>query len=151
MDQCDQQAFDLVINATASGISREVPALPAGVVNAQTRCYDAVLSAGASPFLAWAQKRGQREYADGLGMLVGPGGMPFLLWHGVIPEIEPVLPAAQRTGSINPPVLFIRERGLSDVFRQVFIFPAYIVVRRIKQPFNSAAVNGRIWRAGLPI
>ena len=59
MDQLDQQAFDLVINATASGISREIPALPAGVVNVQTRCYDMFYQQGVTPFTARAQQRGQ--------------------------------------------------------------------------------------------
>lgn len=65
MDQLDQQAFDLVINATASGISGEIPALPAGVVNAQTRCYDMFYQQGVTPFLAWAQLRGQRNMPMG--------------------------------------------------------------------------------------
>lgn len=59
MDQLDQQAFDLVINATASGISGEIPALPAGVVNVQTRCYDMFYQQGVTPFWLWAQQRGQ--------------------------------------------------------------------------------------------
>ncbi len=74
MDQLDQQAFDLVINATASGISGEIPALPAGVVNVQTRCYDMFISR-ASRHSGTAQQRGQRAYADGLGMLVGQAAL----------------------------------------------------------------------------
>ena len=90
MDQLDQQAFDLVINATASGISGEIPALPAGVVNVQTRCYDMFYQQGVTPFGTGAAA-GATEYADGLGMLVGQAAHAFLLWHGVMPEIEPVL------------------------------------------------------------
>lgn len=65
MDQLDQQAFELVINATASGISGEIPALPAGVVNAHTRCYDMFYQQGATPFLAWRSSRGQRNMPMG--------------------------------------------------------------------------------------
>jgi shikimate dehydrogenase len=91
LDQLDQQRFDLVINATASGISGDIPALPVGTVNGHTRCYDMFYQQGLTPFLAWAQQQGATEYADGLGMLVGQAAHAFLLWHGVMPEIEPVL------------------------------------------------------------
>ncbi|NIH16121.1 shikimate dehydrogenase [Serratia symbiotica] len=92
MDQLDQhRQFNLVINATASGISGKIPALPVGVVNSKTRCYDMFYQLGRTPFLAWAQQQGATEFADGLGMLVGQAAYAFLLWHGIMPEIEPVL------------------------------------------------------------
>ncbi|WP_434461680.1 shikimate dehydrogenase [Serratia plymuthica] len=91
MDQLAERQFDLVINATASGISGEIPALPVGTVNERTRCYDMFYQQGLTPFLAWAIQQGAKEYADGLGMLVGQAAHSFLLWHGVMPEIEPVL------------------------------------------------------------
>ncbi|MGO2441104.1 shikimate dehydrogenase [Serratia proteamaculans] len=91
LDQLDQQRFDLVINATASGISGDIPGLPVGTVNGHTRCYDMFYQQGLTPFLAWSQQQGATEYADGLGMLVGQAAHAFLLWHGVMPEIEPVL------------------------------------------------------------
>ncbi|CAI1201762.1 shikimate dehydrogenase [Serratia liquefaciens] len=91
LDQLDQQQFDLVINATASGISGEIPALPVGTITGNTRCYDMFYQQGLTPFLTWAQQQGATEYADGLGMLVGQAAHAFLLWHGVMPEIEPVL------------------------------------------------------------
>lgn len=96
MDQLDQhQPFNLVINATATGISGEIPALPVGVVNCQTRCYDMFYQHEKTPFLSWAQQQGASEFADGLGMLVGQAAHAFLLWHGVMPEIEPVLRCAR--------------------------------------------------------
>lgn len=91
LDQLDQQHFDLVINATASGFNGEIPALPDSIVNSSTRCYDMFYQQGVTPFLAWAQKLGVRQCADGLGMLVGQAAHAFFLWHGVMPEIEPVL------------------------------------------------------------
>lgn len=47
--------------------------------------------AGLTPFIAWAINNGVIRYADGLGMLVGQAAHAFYLWHGVMPEIEPVL------------------------------------------------------------
>ncbi|GAA3595089.1 shikimate dehydrogenase [Gibbsiella greigii] len=91
MSQLAQRDFDLVINATASGIHGEVPELPPNVVNAQSRCYDMFYQPGLTPFLAWAQQQGATHFADGLGMLVGQAAHSFHIWHGVMPQIEPVL------------------------------------------------------------
>lgn len=91
MDRLDQQHFDLVINATASGINGEIPALPNSIVNSSTRCYDMFYQQGITPFLAWAQQLGVQQYADGLGMLVAQAAHAFFFWHGVMPEVEPVL------------------------------------------------------------
>ena len=46
---------------------------------------------GDTPFLAWCQQHGAKQCADGLGMLVGQAAHAVLLWHGVLPEIEPVI------------------------------------------------------------
>ncbi|WP_447873254.1 shikimate dehydrogenase [Serratia fonticola] len=91
LDRLDQQHFDLVINATASGFQGEIPALPGSIIHGTTRCYDMFYQQGGTPFLAWAQQLGAQHYADGLGMLVGQAAHAFFLWHGVMPEIEPVL------------------------------------------------------------
>lgn len=91
MDQLAQRQIDLVINATAAGINGEIPALPDSMVNCSTRCYDMFYQQGMTPFLSWARRLGAQQYADGLGMLVGQAAHAFLLWHGVMPEIEPVL------------------------------------------------------------
>jgi len=90
-DQLAGQSFDLVINATASGLQGEIPQLPATVIGADTRCYDMFYQAGLTPFLRWATELGATQYADGLGMLVGQAAHAFHLWHGVMPEITPVL------------------------------------------------------------
>lgn len=91
MAQLDQQYFDLVINATAAGISGEIPTLPNSIVNSTSRCYDMFYQQGDTPFLSWARQLGVKHYADGLGMLVAQAAHAFFLWHGVMPDIEPVL------------------------------------------------------------
>lgn len=96
IDTCEMSAlvgqqFDLIINATASGINGEVPELPATIIAPQTRCYDMFYQTGATPFLTWVQQLGVTGYADGLGMLVGQAAHAFKLWHGVMPEVTSVL------------------------------------------------------------
>jgi len=46
---------------------------------------------GETPFLHWCKQHGVQNYADGLGMLVGQAAHAFFLWHGVLPEIAPVI------------------------------------------------------------
>lgn len=89
--QLIDQRFDLLINATSSGVSGEVPDLPASLLSASVRCYDMFYQQGLTPFLQWATQHGVEHYADGAGMLVGQAAHAFYLWHGVMPDIEPVI------------------------------------------------------------
>lgn len=41
-------------------------------------------------FLSWSEEQGAKV-ADGLGMLVGQAAHAVLLWHGVLPAVEPVI------------------------------------------------------------
>ncbi|WP_437611120.1 shikimate dehydrogenase [Erwinia sp. V71] len=91
LEQLAGERFDLVINATSSGVAGEIPSLPDGLVNSQVRCYDMFYQAGATPFLRWCQQQGVTQFADGLGMLVGQAAHAFLLWHGVLPEMTSVI------------------------------------------------------------
>ncbi len=92
----DTQRFVLIINATASGYSGEIPALPTTVVQPDTCCYDMFYQMGLTPFQQWAISCGAGQSADGLGMLVGQAAHAFRLWHGVLPEITPVLEQLRR-------------------------------------------------------
>ena len=80
--------WDLVINATSAGLSGE--ALPVSVETiAGAQCYDMIYGAGAA-FYRSARDLGLPA-ADGLGMLVGQAAEAFALWHGLQPELEPVI------------------------------------------------------------
>jgi shikimate dehydrogenase len=93
MSALEGHEFDLIINATSSGLSGEVPALPTSILSHHVRGYDMFYQQGLTPFLLWCVDGGVRQYADGLGMLVGQAAHAFLLWHGKLPEIEPVIAA----------------------------------------------------------
>ncbi|MEZ3501739.1 shikimate dehydrogenase [Pantoea sp. KPR_PJ] len=90
-EQLEGRAFALIVNATSSGVSGEVPPLPDSLIHPQVRCYDMFYQAGTTPFLQWCSDQGAQQYADGLGMLVGQAAHAFFLWHGVMPEIAPVI------------------------------------------------------------
>lgn len=91
LDELDGLEFDLIINATSSGISGEIPAIPASLIRPSVCCYDMFYQKGNTSFLSWCERHGAKRYADGLGMLVGQAAHAVLLWHGVLPEIEPVI------------------------------------------------------------
>lgn len=91
MDKLQGQEFDLIINATSSGLEGEIPDIPSTLVNARVHCYDMFYQKGNTPFLAWCEQHGAKRCADGLGMLVAQAAHAVLLWHGVLPEISPVI------------------------------------------------------------
>lgn len=91
MDELDGHEFDLIINATSSGIDGDIPAIPASLIHSSVYCYDMFYQKGNTPFLTWCQQHGAKHCADGLGMLVGQAAHAVLLWHGVLPLIEPVI------------------------------------------------------------
>lgn len=88
--------FDLIINATSSGIAGDVPAIPAALIHADVYCYDMFYQKGNTPFLNWCEQHGAKNCADGLGMLVAQAAHAVLLWHGVMPEIVPVIDALKK-------------------------------------------------------
>lgn len=96
MDELDNYSFDLIINATSSGISGEVPAIPTSLIHSSVYCYDMFYQQGNTQFLSWCAEHGAKQYADGLGMLVGQAAHAVLLWHGVLPQIEPVIKSMQQ-------------------------------------------------------
>ncbi|ARJ41512.1 shikimate dehydrogenase [Pantoea alhagi] len=95
MTELAGKKFDLIINATSSGVDGAVPALPASLITPGTRCYDMFYQQAATPFLNWCQHAGATATADGIGMLVGQAAHAFLLWHGILPDVAPVLSRLQ--------------------------------------------------------
>ncbi|CDG23139.1 dehydroshikimate reductase, NAD(P)-binding [Xenorhabdus poinarii G6] len=88
--------FDIIINATASGLDGQIPAISPLIFQNNSVCYDMYYQHGLTPFLKFAHQHGVSRLADGLGMLVGQAAYSFELWHGVFPEMEPVLNALRR-------------------------------------------------------
>ncbi|HBS5721993.1 TPA: shikimate dehydrogenase [Klebsiella aerogenes] len=91
LDKLEGHQFDLIINATSSGISGDIPAIPSSLIHADVYCYDMFYQRGNTPFLHWCQQYGAKKMADGLGMLVAQAAHAVLLWHGRLPEIAPVI------------------------------------------------------------
>jgi shikimate dehydrogenase len=91
--------FDLVVNATSAardggGAGAGLPAmLPMSLAGHRTAAVDLGYGEAAVGFLAWARAAGVRDAIDGLGMLVEQAAASFSLWHGVMPDTDPVYAA----------------------------------------------------------
>jgi shikimate dehydrogenase len=88
--------FDLIVNGTSASLAGELPALPRGVVQPGTLCYDMAYGREDTVFVRWALAAGAARAVMGLGMLVEQAAESFLLWRGVRPDTAPVLAALQR-------------------------------------------------------
>ena len=84
-----RERFDLVVNATAAGVTGEVAPLPPAVLGKETLAYDMAYGRD-TPFLQAARTAGALA-VDGLGMLVEQAAESFFIWRGVRPPTRGVL------------------------------------------------------------
>lgn len=99
LDALNERTFDLVINATSTGLTGAV--LPAPSFSPNALAYEMVYGRQ-TPFMQAARAAGARV-ADGLGMLVEQAAEAFFVWRGVRPETAPVLAALRAGLSANSP------------------------------------------------
>ena len=85
------EVFDVVINATSTGLSDAALPLPASLFAPGALAYEMVYGKGLTPFLRQAQAAGVAHTADGVGMLVEQAAEAFAWWRGVRPETRPVI------------------------------------------------------------
>jgi shikimate dehydrogenase len=88
-DLAAEDAFDLVVHATAAGHAGAPLDLPHNLISHETLAYDLSYGRAAAAFLAWAQPSGARA-TDGLGMLIEQAAESFAIWHGLTPDTTPV-------------------------------------------------------------
>ncbi len=89
-DELAGKQFDLVINATSSGLSDEMPPLPDSLFKPGALAYD-MMYGRETPFMAFARRQGAAIVSDGLGMLVEQAAEAFYLWRNVRPDTQSVL------------------------------------------------------------
>ncbi|MBI4696684.1 MAG: shikimate dehydrogenase [Gammaproteobacteria bacterium] len=87
------EPYDLIINATSTGLTGECAPLGQGAVGRHTSCYDMVYAAEPTPFLRDAARLGAKRCVDGLGMLVEQAALAFAIWHDREPRTRPVIEA----------------------------------------------------------
>ena len=84
-------SFDLIINATSSSLSHELPPLPPHVFAPNALAYDLMYGSHETPFLSYAKGQGAALIADGTGMLVEQAAESFFLWRGLRPETKALI------------------------------------------------------------
>lgn len=89
--QLNQQNFDIIINATSSGLQNKVPPVPASIFSGCELVYDMLYSVQLTPFLQFAQQNNAISLADGLGMLVCQAAYSFELWRNFMPDTKSVI------------------------------------------------------------
>ena len=93
-DALEGRLFDLVINATSTGLTGEAPSIPPSVLRKGALAYELVYGRETA-FLAMARAHGAKT-SDGIGMLVEQAADSFRLWRGVRPETAGVITALRK-------------------------------------------------------
>lgn len=88
-DDLHGQEFDIVVNATSTGLTDTVLPLPSGIFAVGALAYD-MMYGRETPFMDFARSQGA-IIADGLGMLVEQAAEAFYVWRGVRPETKTVM------------------------------------------------------------
>ena len=85
------QKFDVVLNASSSSLTAELPPLHPGVFAPGCLAYDLTYGKGLTPFLKLAQQAGVTRLADGVGMLAEQAAEAFVWWRGIRPDTAAVI------------------------------------------------------------
>jgi len=92
-DLANLGSFELIVDATSAGLSRESLQLPFALVAPRALCYHLSYGAAAFAFLAWARAAQAGQALDGLGMLIEQAAESFAIWHGKRPDTDSVYAA----------------------------------------------------------
>ncbi len=91
LDELAGKKFDLIINATAAGLTDQIPEIPDNLLKKGGWCYDMMYSDTPTAFMRWGVAQGAARVIDGLGMLVEQAAESFYLWRGIRPDTAPVM------------------------------------------------------------
>jgi shikimate dehydrogenase len=85
--QLNCESYHLIINATAAGLSNQIPPISAAVLEQANVCYDMMYKLNSqTSFVEWSLAHGIARSHDGLGMLVEQAAEAFYLWRGLRPD-----------------------------------------------------------------
>lgn len=88
-EDLSDKTFDIVINATSTGLTDTALPIPNSVFAKGCLAYD-MMYGRETPFMKQAREAGA-QVADGLGMLVEQAAEAFYIWRGVRPLTQPVI------------------------------------------------------------
>ena len=94
LGQLPAQSFDVIINATSSGLHGGTIQINDEILRAAKAVYDMQYDRQKdTPFLARCGALGVQNRSDGFGMLLAQAAHAFHLWRGVMPNIAPLFEA----------------------------------------------------------
>ena len=97
-NQIKRGGYHLIINATAAGLSNQIPPVSSAVLEKAGVCYDMMYNLKApTAFVEWSIANGMTRSHDGLGMLVEQAAEAFQLWRGVRPPTSLLLSSLRST------------------------------------------------------
>ncbi len=88
-EDLQSQQFDIIINATSTGLTDTALPISNTVFAKDCLAYD-MMYGRETPFMKQAKEQGA-QVADGLGMLVEQAAEAFYIWRGVRPETQTVM------------------------------------------------------------
>ena len=95
LEQANLDRYDIVINATSTGIHGEVPSVSPQVFRGVSLVYDMMYGKNPTKFMQWAGQNSGAQISDGLGMLIEQAAESFNIWHGVMPQTSAVIGAVR--------------------------------------------------------
>jgi shikimate dehydrogenase len=85
------QCVELILNATSTSLSGQLPPLPQNLLAENGVCYDLAYGDEPTVFVRWGLENHAVKSLDGLGMLVEQAAEAFFIWRGVRPQTQPVI------------------------------------------------------------
>ncbi len=97
LHEAGSMSFDIIINATSTGIHGELPEISPRIFNNAHLVYDLMYGKDPTPFMNWADKNGVEQVSDGLGMLVEQAAESFRIWHDAVPTTARVIEQVRKS------------------------------------------------------
>jgi shikimate dehydrogenase len=83
--------YDVIINATSSSVTNDLPVINPLVFNKATCIYDLFYKQERTRFLSWALEQNPKLVViDGLGMLIEQAAEAFYVWHKQRPDTSEI-------------------------------------------------------------
>ena len=87
----NNQAFDIVINATSAGLTDDLPEISAHNFATNALAYDMMYGRETKFKSLVEESDKQIKFADGIGMLIEQAAVAFYIWRGIRPQTAHVI------------------------------------------------------------
>ena len=85
------QTFDIIINATSIGVTKQSINFPSFIISEDTICYDLSYSYEPTLFMRWSMENKAKLAIQGWGMLIEQAAASYFLWRNKKPNTSTLL------------------------------------------------------------